>query len=130
MGMEFNVFISWSGDRSKWIAEALREWLPLVVQAAKPWMSSKDIDKGARGLQEISEKLERAKIGIVCLTPENLNVPWVLFEAGALSKTIDDETRLCTLLLGGPSPKMFRTRLLYSNTLVLTRKTSESFSVL
>jgi hypothetical protein len=29
----------------------------------------------------------------------------VLFEAGALSKTIDDETRLCTLLLGGLEPK-------------------------
>jgi hypothetical protein len=30
-----------------------------------------------------------------------LNAPWILYEAGALSKTIDDKTRLCTYLLGG-----------------------------
>jgi hypothetical protein len=35
------------------------------------------------------------------LTPENLNAPWILYEAGALSKALDDETRLCTYLLGG-----------------------------
>jgi hypothetical protein len=96
------VFISWSGSRSREVAKTLREWLPTVVQAVRPWMSDTDIDKGSRSLDEITTALTGIKVGIVCLTPENLVEPWLLFEAGALSKTItDDKTRLCTYLLGG-----------------------------
>src|SRR5262249_31597399 len=43
-------------------------------------------------------------VGIVCLTPENLEAPWILYESGALSKTVDDKTRLCTYLLGDLQP--------------------------
>lgn len=100
-GKTYNIFISWSGPRSERVAEALRDWLPLVLQSAKPWMSTTDIEKGSRGIDEVSTGLQGMKVGIVCLTPENLNAPWILYEAGALSKTIDDKTRLCTYLLGG-----------------------------
>jgi TIR domain len=99
-----NVFISWSGPRSKHVAVELKEWLRAIVQTAKPWMSESDIDKGARGIEEIGKALSDIKIGIVCLTPENLDSKWILFEAGALSKTLDDKTRLCTYLLGGLEP--------------------------
>jgi hypothetical protein len=101
MSNDYNVFISWSGPRSRWVAEAFRNWLPVLVQAAKPWMSATDIEKGARGLNEVSSSLQGTKVAIVCLTPENLDAPWIHFEAGALSKTIDDKTRLCTYLLAG-----------------------------
>ena len=83
------VFISWSGERSKNIANALREWLPNVIQAIKPWISASDIDKGARWSSDIASQLEESVIGIICLTPENLEAPWILFESGALSKTIN-----------------------------------------
>jgi hypothetical protein len=101
MAGEQNVFITWSGDRSKWIAEAMYEWLPTVVQAARPFFSTNSIDKGSRGLPELSKALAGTKVGMVCLTSENKNAPWVLYEAGALSKTIDEKTRLCIYLLGG-----------------------------
>ena len=84
----FNVFISWSGERSKHVALGLRDWLPAILQTAKPWMSESDIDKGARGVEEIGKALSDIEIGIVCLTPENLDSRWILFEAGALSKTL------------------------------------------
>jgi hypothetical protein len=96
-----NVFISWSGRRSLWVAEALRDWLPIILEAAAPWVSAKDIDKGSRGLFEVTKALNGMKVAIVCLTPENQTEPWILFEAGALSKTIDEKSRLCTYLLGG-----------------------------
>lgn len=99
-----NVFISWSGERSKWAAEALREWLPTVLQAAKPWMSASDIDKGSRGLDEVAKALG-TKIGIICLTPENLKEEWILYEVGALSKSLDDKTRVCTYLLADLRPQ-------------------------
>jgi hypothetical protein len=70
-----NIFISWSLERSKKVAEALYEWIPMVIQSAKPWMSSADIDKGSRGLQEMAKALDGIKVGISCLTPENPEEP-------------------------------------------------------
>jgi hypothetical protein len=82
------IFISWSGPRSRAIAEALREWLPYVINAAEPWLSSSDIEKGARWALDLAQELENTSIGVICLTRENINAPWILFEAGALSKTV------------------------------------------
>jgi hypothetical protein len=106
--LQHNVFISWSGPRSQYAAEALRDWLPMVVQAAKPFLSKKDIEKGSRWHFELSNALEVTKVGIVCLTPENPTAPWLLFEAGALSKTVDRGTLVCTYLLAGLQPSDVR----------------------
>jgi hypothetical protein len=98
---QHNVFISWSGERSKYVALALRDWLPMVLQAAKPFMSAADTVKGSRGLVELARVLEVTKVGILCLTPQNLSAPWLLFESGALSKTLDRGTLVCAYLLAG-----------------------------
>jgi len=94
-----DVFISWSGERSRAAAEALRGWLPKIINAIKPWLSSEDIDKGARWGTDVATRLEAAKAGIICLTPSNLHSDWILFEAGALSKTLKN-TFVCPLLIG------------------------------
>lgn len=101
MGKPHKVFISWSGTRSRYVAEALRTWLPIVIQAVGEPFMSEHMDKGARSMATIAKALEGTKVGVVCLTPENLEAPWILYEAGALSKTVNDETRLCTYLFGG-----------------------------
>lgn len=93
-----NVFISWSGARSRAVAEALRAWLPRVIQAARPWTSDEDISAGSRWLSEIQAELSKASLGIICVTPENQSTPWLLFEAGALSKALT-ESHVCPLLL-------------------------------
>jgi len=100
-----NVFLSWSGPRSKSAAEAIKQWLPLVVPTASPWMSATDIDKGTRWREEVSAALDTMKAGVICLTPENLTAEWLLFEAGALSKTRDPKTRVWTYLLAGLKPQ-------------------------
>lgn len=105
MADTYNVFISWSGERSKKVAGALREWLPMVVQTAEPWMSEEDIEKGSRGLDDIGKALAAMGVGIICLTPENLEKPWILFEAGALSKALGDKTRVCPFLFGDLRPE-------------------------
>ncbi len=92
------VFISWSGEKSKAAATALREWLPCVFQAVKPWMSETDIDAGARWSAKISAALEGTNIGIVCVTKQNLTAPWLLFEAGALAKTVEESKVIPYLL--------------------------------
>lgn len=89
-GKSVKVFISWSGARSKALACALQEWLPLILQYAKPWVSEKDISAGERWAQAIAGELESSNFGILCITPENLRSEWIMFEAGALSKSMLD----------------------------------------
>lgn len=93
------VFLSWSGDRSRAVADALRTWLPRVIQGIRPWMSDADIGAGARWLAEVSTMLDATGIGVVCITPENVSSPWLNFEAGALSKVLD-QSRVCPVALG------------------------------
>lgn len=90
------VFLSWSGERSRKVAVLLNDWISQVIQAVEPWIST-DIEKGARWSEEISSSLEQTKVGIICLTKDNLKSEWILFEAGALSKTKD--AIVCTFLL-------------------------------
>ncbi|WP_375186544.1 toll/interleukin-1 receptor domain-containing protein [Sphingobium yanoikuyae] len=93
------VFISWSGERSKALAIALKELIPLILQYAKPWVSEKDISAGERWAQAISGELESSNFGILCITPENISSEWILFEAGALSKSMLD-AKVIPLLFG------------------------------
>ena len=93
-----NIFLSWSGERSRAVSDLLDEWLQCVIQAVEPWMSSKDIDRGTLWFSEISDQLQNTSIGIICLTRDNLEKPWILFEAGALAKGLKN-TRVCTFLI-------------------------------
>ena len=83
------IFISWSGNKSKMIAESLREWLPNIIQSLDPWMSSEDIDKGSRWYVDVISVLEKSHFGIICLTSDNIKSSWIHFEAGALSKALN-----------------------------------------
>jgi hypothetical protein len=91
------LFISWSGPTSQQIAEELRSWLPLILPSVVPFITTTDIDKGAKWQGEISRELEQSNYGIVCLTADNLESQWLAFEAGALSKHLV-EGRVATLL--------------------------------
>lgn len=91
------IFLSWSGDRSRGVAQVLKSTIPLLMNAADPWMSEVDIEKGERWNQALSGVLDSAKVGIFCLTPSNIQRPALLFEAGAISKSVS-EARVCVLL--------------------------------
>ena len=93
------VFISWSGLRSERVAVALRDWLPSVIQSVNPFMSASDIEKGSRWPDVLATHLNDAQFGLICLTQENLEAPWLLFEAGALSKSIEN-SRVVPYLYG------------------------------
>lgn len=92
------IFISWSGNRSKAVAELFSEWLKCVIQASQPWISTRDIDRGAIWFSEINDKLRDVSVGVVFLTQENKDRPWILFETGALAKGLSSN-RVCTFLI-------------------------------
>jgi len=93
-----NVFLSWSGDRSREVAEAFYKWLPTVINSVEPFISRWSIEKGVVGQNELSQSLEEINFGIICLTKENLHADWILYEAGALSK-FQKDSRVWTFLL-------------------------------
>jgi len=97
------VFISWSGNDSKLVAQLLKDWIPNVLQSVEPWISNEDIEKGSIWMTDIGDNLKDTTVGILCLTLENLDAPWILFEAGALSKGLS-KSRVCPLLIN-LSPK-------------------------
>jgi len=100
--MRLNIFLSWSGKRSRKMANVFSDWLPKVVQGLRPWISTKDISKGKRWFDEIENKLKDLNVGIIFVTYDNINAPWISFEAGALSKSLKN-SRVCSILLG-PKP--------------------------
>lgn len=93
------VFVSWSGPGSHEAALALHEWLPAVVSGVTVWVSSEDIAKGSRWSRSLAEELDKSQFGILCITPTNLNEAWLIFEAGAISKSVQSG-RVAPLLFG------------------------------
>lgn len=91
-----DVFLSWSGERSRYLAECFKEWLPNVLQFVEPYFSQQDIRLGDRWSNNIEENLNVQDFGLVFITPENIDSTWVNFEAGALSKNL--KSRLIPML--------------------------------
>ncbi len=69
-----------------------------MLHYVEPWLSEADIDAGERWAQAIAKELEASKFGIICVTRDNIASPWILFEAGALAKSMVD-SRVIPILL-------------------------------
>ncbi len=91
------VFFSHSGERSLQAAKLLANWTNRLIQSTQPWLSE-EIQKGARWREELARALEDTRVGIICLTRENLGAPWIHYEAGAIGRTPGG--LVCTFLLG------------------------------
>ena len=76
----------------------LRDWLPMVVHQVQPWISGKDIGPGQRWALALSEELANTHFAVICLTRDNKQSPWILFEAGAVAGS--REGKVIPLLYG------------------------------
>jgi hypothetical protein len=94
------VFVSWSQDTSRSLAEVLAKWFRNIThRKIDPFCSMHDIEPGERWTRRLANELEATDFGILCLTRDNMDAPWVHFEAGCLSKHIG-LARVCPLLFG------------------------------
>ncbi len=93
------IFITWSESRSRDLADQISTWLKNVVQSIDTFFSPNDVASGKRWSGEIFSELANSDRGLLCLTPENIENPWVLFEAGALAGNLGDR-RAIPLLFG------------------------------
>lgn len=95
------VFISWSGQAERLVAEALREALTEVCAGrADVFVSSQDISKGERGLNVIDAKLKANDYGIVVLSGANKHRPWINYEGGAMARSLSNPVSTILLDLG------------------------------
>jgi hypothetical protein len=62
-------------------------------------MSETDLDAGVRWGRELAEQLQETNFGIICATRQSIESAWLLFEAGALSKSTAS-SRVCPYLIG------------------------------
>lgn len=99
-GERVKIFISWSGDRSRELAELLAGWIPNVIQTVECFFSSTGIRAGDRWNEEINSQLEVTDFGILCVTPGNIGAPWLNYEAGALAKRVTEKSRVVPITMG------------------------------
>lgn len=93
------VFVSWSGPRSQKVGEALSKFIRRVLQRTDPWYSKNSIRSGRLAYDELVKALNGTKFGILCVTADNLQKPWLNFEAGALLRSVE-ATQVTPYLLG------------------------------
>lgn len=89
---KFKVFISWSGDLAKAVAKVWQDLIKEVFDGVEPFMSEENIGAGERGLAKIATELAGTGFGIIVVTQENQHSQWLNYEAGALSKDVNDQT--------------------------------------
>lgn len=85
------VFISWSKAKSMELALKTKELLESLNPQIEAFVSEVDIIAGEAVQEKIIEKIIECEKLILCLTKENKNSPWLLFEAGyarGLKKTV------------------------------------------
>jgi hypothetical protein len=68
------------------------------IQRARPFIST-GISKGARWSTIIASELNDTDFGILCVTGDNIDAPWLLFEAGAISKSLT-HGKVAPILIG------------------------------
>lgn len=94
------LFIGWSGTVSKEIGLILKAWLNVCFdKSVLQVFISEDIEPGRRWSHELAHRLQECDIGIFVYTQNNLNSLWMAFEAGALSKRVE-QGRVIPLVFG------------------------------
>ena len=93
------VFIGWSGDRSRLVSGGLKSLLEYTFEGIDVFVSDY-IEPGEAWGPRLQTELEQSEFGILCLTAENFEAPWLLFEAGAMAKKFESSrTRVVPYLI-------------------------------
>lgn len=97
------VFVSWSGENSREIAEKLVRSLNDIFAEDKEFetfISAENIEGGKAWFEVIRDKLKECDRAIICCTPENVDAPWINFEAGASIMNFEKEGQVIPYLIG------------------------------
>lgn len=76
-----DVFLSWSGERSRALGEIFNTWLSNVFPTLDIYYSPEKIQAGEKWRDSVGEGLRENYIGLFFLVEENLTSEWINFEA-------------------------------------------------
>lgn len=96
------LFISWSGKLSKEVGKALKNWLNDSVFKTENlhiFYSEEDIGAGLDWLHVIKEELLSSDCALIILTQDNIDAPWLNFEAGSIAISGKDDRRTIPLFI-------------------------------
>lgn len=82
------IFISWSGTCTKDFAIGLKKVLEGSIfpeLEVECFVSNVDIASGTDWWITISSELKSCNLGILCISNENLDAPWIYYEAGGMA---------------------------------------------
>jgi hypothetical protein len=65
---------------------------------ASPWTSAQNVAGGSFWHEELWNALKTARLGVLCLTPDNVESKWIHFEGGAIARSFG-RTFACPYLL-------------------------------
>jgi len=83
------LFLSWSGPKSRPIAEIMKNWIQFLFPSGVDiWLSTQgnSIKPGSFAVPQIIKGLRQSDYGVFCFTKDNVKSPWMMFEAGAVCK--------------------------------------------
>jgi hypothetical protein len=86
------VFVSWSGEASKVMAKGFHKFTQQVLGRADPWMSTQDIEVGTRWGDELRDAIAKSGFCVICVTKQNVQKPWLNYEAGAIRDGLNKPT--------------------------------------
>ena len=95
------IFISWSKEKSSELAHSIDDFLKgMFRDKIASWISDENIVSGTRPMTEIKKALTTCDKGIFCLTKNNYESPWIMYEAGAMSmhESANNENAILTIL--------------------------------
>jgi hypothetical protein len=94
-----SVFISWSGENSasRRVAEILKKYIQRIIQGTSCYVST-ETEAGQVWVDTLFTELQGRNIGLLCVTRDNYQKPWINFEAGALAKNYG-KSRVCPILI-------------------------------
>lgn len=88
--MTDNIFISYSKIWTQGLAAKLTDLIETLYidKDVNVFFDRKDIT-GGKLKKQLDKNIKKTNIGILLLTPENYSAEWLMFEAGALTQTVE-----------------------------------------
>lgn len=105
-----SIFISWSKPLAEYFAkEYKKSILRILNEDDVNVFFSQDLKAGRNPQQEIRSALAKSVIGLVILTPDSIQSPWLLVEAGAIAMSgqVDRNKVFLPLVVGIKSSDKF-----------------------
>ncbi|MDR3403267.1 MAG: toll/interleukin-1 receptor domain-containing protein [Chthoniobacter sp.] len=103
------VFLCWSGELSKALAETFCTWLNEVLPQFRPFFSEEHIPKGAKWRHAIEAALGESRMVVAFVTRANIGVSnWMLYEMAAVGSRND--SNCVAVVLAGLTKSDFSNR--------------------